>query len=217
MEQKGASTVKRKTLLSLAILVLIIGGATSWLLLKAPKESYLKSNDLVGADEWKGVLHLIGTDYRLNKTDAERTLVVSLTHYKNGKRIGKSEPLATGLAEKKGDFKISFLFDQNDVIHTDYQFSLVNDGTITNWPEKPIVLKEKDQFVTDGTLSEKTAIKNKPVVGYAYRQKDNKRVLSRKDDAALIGKYNQPKPEIAALKAYDDLYLFTAEFKKAIK
>ncbi|SOC31718.1 hypothetical protein BTH160X_60254 [Brochothrix thermosphacta] len=48
MEQKGASTVKRKTLLSLAILVLIIGGATSWLLLKAPKESYLKSNDLVG-------------------------------------------------------------------------------------------------------------------------------------------------------------------------
>lgn len=38
MEQKGASTVKRKTLLSLAILVLIIGGATSWLLLKAPKK-----------------------------------------------------------------------------------------------------------------------------------------------------------------------------------
>lgn len=184
---------------------------------ESTERKLFKKQRFSGADEWKGVLHLIGTDYRLNKTDAERTLVVSLTHYKNGKRIGKSEPLATGLAEKKGDFKISFLFDQNDVTHTDYQFSLVNDGTITNWPEKPVVLKEKDQFVTDGTLSEKTAIKNKPVVGYAYRQKDNKRVLSRKDDAALIGKYNQPKPEIAALKAYDDLYLFTAEFKKAIK
>lgn len=75
---------------------------------ESTEESYLKSNDLVGADEWKGVLHLIGTDYRLNKTDAERTLVVSLTHYKNGKRMGKSEPLATGLAEKKVTLKFHF-------------------------------------------------------------------------------------------------------------
>lgn len=203
--------MKRNSIIAVVLLILIAGGA--WLFFKAPTESTIQSNDLVGADEWKGVTHLIGADYRLAKADAEKTLVITLHHYKHGKQVAKQVALQTGLNEKKGDLMISFLYDQANLATTAYELSLVNNATITKWPTPAVKLAEKDQFITDGTLATKTAISAKPVIGYAYKQADNKRVLSLKEDAALIGKYNQAKSTIKALAAYDDLYIFTAQFK----
>lgn len=202
--------MKRNSMIAVVLLILIVGGV--WLFFKAPAQSTIKRNDLVGADEWKGVTHLIGADYRLAKADAEKTLVVTLHHYKQGKQVAKPVALKTGLNEKKGDLMISFLYDQDNLSETDYELSLVNNATITKWPTPAVKLAEKDQFITDGTLTTKTVISDEPVIGYAYKQADNKRVLSLKEDAALIGKYNQAKSEIQALAAYDDLYIFTVKF-----
>lgn len=127
--------------------------------------------------------------------------------------MAKPVALQTGLNEKKGDLMISFLYDQANLATTAYELSLVNNATITKWPTPAVKLAEKDQFITDGTLKKKVNISEKPVIGYAYKQDDNKRVLSLKEDAALIGKYNQEKATIKALAAYDDLYIFTAQFK----